>query len=475
MSTVQRLAKNTSLLMFSQISSFIIAFIYTVYMARYLGVEDFGLLSFALALISIIGIFADLGLNTLMTRELSRDKFLTRKYVNNIFSVKLVLLSVLLIATALIINLLGYPQKTIYVIYFIVLSLISTTFSGTFYSLFQAYENLKYQSIGGILNSGLMLIGVLIVVYYKLSVVEFALLYLIVGMIVLVYCLYITSIDFIMPKIGDDWDFDKEMIKLALQFGLIGIFSTVYVWIDSLMLFFMQGNQAVGLYNVAYRIVLVLLFIPIVINTAIFPVMSRMYGKSGKLKKIVEKYFKLMLLIGIPLGVGGTLLSNKIILLIFGVEYAGSIPALQILIWATVCTFANAAFVQLFQSTNKQMLVTKVTGIGMVENIILNLAIIPTFSYIGASINTLITEFTVAILLIIAANKTRYAFKGKKFLEDITKITASSLIMGSFIWLFKDLNLFILIVTSILIYIIVLYTLGVIDKEDKEIILKIMN
>lgn len=321
-----------------------------------------------------------------------------------------------------------------------------------------------------------MLIGVLIAVYYQLSVVEFALLYFIVGMIVLVYCLHITSKNFILPKIGGDWDFDKEMIKLALQFGLIGIFSTVYVWIDSLMLFFMQGNQAVGLYNVAYRIVLVLLFIPVVINTAIFPVMSRMYGKSGNsLKKIVEKYFKLMLMIGIPIGVGGTLLSNKIILLIFGTAYVGSIPVLQILIWATVCTFANAAFVQLFQSTNKQMLVTKVTGIGMVENIILNLTLIPTFSYIGASINTLITEFTVAILLIIAANKTRYALKGKKFLTDITKITTCSLIMGSFIYLFKDLNLFFLLIASTIIYIISLYVIDVLDKEDKEIINKIMN
>ncbi len=58
------------------------------------------------------------------------------------------------------------------------------------------------------------------------------------------------------------------------------------------MLSFMQGNDAVGLYNAAYRIVLLLLFIPTVINSAISPVMSRLYVSShNSLEKIVEKYF----------------------------------------------------------------------------------------------------------------------------------------------------------------------------------------
>ncbi len=68
------------------------------------------------------------------------------------------------------------------------------------------------------------------------------------------------------------------------------------------MLSFMQGDQAVGLYNAAYRIVLLLLFIPTVINTAIFPVMSKLYDSStDSLKIIVEKYFKYMILIGFQL------------------------------------------------------------------------------------------------------------------------------------------------------------------------------
>jgi O-antigen/teichoic acid export membrane protein len=242
------------------------------------------------------------------------------------------------------------------------------------------------------------------------------------------------------------------------------------------MLSFMQGNQAVGLYNAAYRIVLLLLFIPSVINIAIFPVMSRLYGSSrGALKKIVEKYFKLMILLGIPIGVGVTLLASQIINIIFGKAYLESTPALQILIWATVCTFANAAFVQLFQSTNKQILMTKVTFIGMIVNITLNLILIPKFSYIAASFNTLITEFLLLTMVLILVNRSGYLVKGKILSLDVIKIIISSLIMGMFIWLFKDLNLFILIFASAFLYLIVVLALKGINSEDINIIKNIRS
>ena len=90
MNAIQRFAKNIGSLFTSQILSYLISLVYTIYLVRYLGVENYGILSFALALVSILGIFADFGLNILTTREISREKSLTNKYLNNVFSLKLV-------------------------------------------------------------------------------------------------------------------------------------------------------------------------------------------------------------------------------------------------------------------------------------------------------------------------------------------------------------------------------------------------
>lgn len=478
MNAIQKITKNISTLFIAQIFSYIIGFIYTIYLVRYLGVGNYGILSFALALTSILGIIPDFGLNILMTREIAKEKSLTIKYVNNVFSIKLLLISILVLLTFLILSLSEYSPQIIYVIYFMVIFMIFNTFS-IFYSwLFQSYEKLQYQSIAVILNSLLMFVGVLILIYYNSSLVTFSFLYAVVGVLILVYYLIISkkSFGFSYPKIEIDWDFWKVTIKTAAPFGFMGVFMTIYVMIDSVMLFFMQGNQAVGLYNAAYRIVLLLIFIPTVINTAIFPVMSRLYISSrDSLKKIVEKYFKYMIMIGIPIGVVITLLANQIIILIYGSPYLGSAPALQILIWATVLTYTNAAFVQLFQATNKQMLITKITFITMMVNIILNLILIPKFSYIAASFNTLITELIIGIIVLILANRLGYFVNVKKLLKDFVKIIIAAIIMMFFILLFENLYIVILISLSAILYVIVLFVLKGIDNEDVNIIKSVLK
>ncbi|MFZ0441867.1 MAG: flippase [Methanobacterium sp.] len=473
MNASQNFFKNIGSLFTSQVFGYIITLIFTIYLVRYLGVANYGILTFALALTSMLGIFADFGLNTLMTREVVRNKSLTNKYLNNIFSIKLLQVTILMIFVLVIVKVLDYPIETVYVLYFMMILLIFNTFSNFFASLFQAYEKLEYQSIASVLNSILMLIGILILINYNYGLVTFTILYALVGGLILIYYLFISTkiFKFSRPKIEVDWDFWKPTIKTAAQFGLIGVFVTIYIWIDSVMLSFMQGNEAVGLYNAAYRIVLFLLFIPTVINSAIFPVMSRLYvSSSNSLEQIVEKYFKFMILIGIPIGVLITILSTQIIILIFGNAFLASAPALQILIWATVLTFGNAAFVQLFQSTNKQILLTKITFIGMVVNITLNFILIPKFSYIAASFNTLLTELIILSLVMIMAYRLGYINKGTRLIKDSIKIIISSLLMGLFIWEFKDLNLLILILISGFLYLTILLVLRGIDSDDIKII-----
>jgi len=81
MNTIQRIAKNTGVLLVSQIASYILGFFFVMYTARYLGAAGFGILSFALAFTSILGVFADLGLRQLTVRKMRETK---RKQVNTV-------------------------------------------------------------------------------------------------------------------------------------------------------------------------------------------------------------------------------------------------------------------------------------------------------------------------------------------------------------------------------------------------------
>jgi O-antigen/teichoic acid export membrane protein len=93
MNTVQRIAKNTGVLLASQIASYILGLFFIMYTARYLGAEGLGILSFALAFTGIFGVFADLGLSTLTIREVARDKSLAGKYLGNVAVMKVILVA----------------------------------------------------------------------------------------------------------------------------------------------------------------------------------------------------------------------------------------------------------------------------------------------------------------------------------------------------------------------------------------------
>jgi O-antigen/teichoic acid export membrane protein len=446
-----------------------------MYTARYLGAEGFGILSFALAFAGIFGIFTDVGLRILTVREVARDKSLAEKYLGNIVVMKIILSIITIGLIGITINLLGYPLQTIKVVYLISLSIVFSAFSGMFYSIFQAYEKMEYQSLGQILSSVLMLGGALFAISEKFDVIGFASIYFAVSTIILGYSFVVCAWKFVLPKIKVDLDFWKSTLKEALPFGLTGIFVTIYYWIDSIMLSLMQGDEAVGWYNAAYRLIMVLLFIPSILNMVIFPAMSRFFITSKEsLRFAYEKYFKYMAIVGIPLGLGTTLLADRIILLIFGAEYINSVIALQILVWSSVFIFLNGAFARLLEASNYQMTITKITGICMVENVVLNLIIIPKFSYIGASATTVITEFTALILCIIVSSNIGYNISKNNIINAL-KVVIASLVMGLLIINSEDLNSFFLILASIALYFSVLYLLKGFSKDDVTLLMAITN
>ena len=86
MNTIKRIAKNTAVLLISNITGKVLGFFYVMYAARYLQAAGFGILSFALAFTGLFGVLADAGLIQLSIRELARDRQATLKYLRNIMN-----------------------------------------------------------------------------------------------------------------------------------------------------------------------------------------------------------------------------------------------------------------------------------------------------------------------------------------------------------------------------------------------------
>jgi O-antigen/teichoic acid export membrane protein len=247
----------------------------------------------------------------------------------------------------------------------------------------------------------------------------------------------------------------KKLIKEAWPFAVIGISANIYVWIDTLILSAMQGEVVVGLYNASYRLITVLLFIQLIFSYTLYPVMSKQFNSSKEALRIsFEKGLKILMMVALPIGIGTVLIADKVILLVYGKEFLGSVIALQILIWSTVLVFARTPYGVLLGASRRQLTYTKIIILAVILNIILNLLFIPLYSYVGAGIALIITDSIILVLSIIA---TRAEFSIKTSTKiDLIKIVIASVIMGISMNYFINLNLFLVILLGSMIYIICL-------------------
>jgi O-antigen/teichoic acid export membrane protein len=486
MSAVSKVAKNTTVLLIAQVISYIFAFFYTIYTARYLGASGFGIISSALALGAILSIFTELGLSTLTVREVSRDKSLANKYIGNTLALKLILSTITLTILVVVVTLGHYSPQISDVIYYITLSFVVGAFTSIFYSIFQAYEKMEYQSIGQIITSIIMFSGILLIIYYQLSIVEFGLIYLIASIISLIYGVIVCVWKFVLPKIEIDlnlWksaltkiELDTNLWKFliieAIPLAISSVFLLIAFKIDTLLLLYYSGSAATGLYNAAYNLMSALMFVPLVYVSAIFPLLSRLNVSSKELLKYsYEKSFKYLIILSLPIAVGTTLLASPIILMIYKSGFSQSIAALQILIWAIPFIFVNYILGTAINSINKQRETVKTTFVVMLLNIVLNVYLLPRYGLIAACYVTVLTELTCFMLWFHIMNIHGYKFN---ILKILYKPIIASLVMALAIILLHA-NVFMVIIIATLIYFGVLYLLKTFTEDDISLIKRVIG
>jgi O-antigen/teichoic acid export membrane protein len=474
MTTFERASRNVILLIGAQGINYAFAFLTNAYAARYLGPAGFGVLSFGIAFTGILSIFSDLGFRKLIARDLARDKTLIRRYMGNIVVIRFLSLGVIGTCGVFFMVSTGYPVSTVRVVYLLLLGMACRVFSEIIYALFQSQEDLRYEAVGNVLYNIMLLVGTGYSIISELGVEAIARVYFLSSLIILIYSVCVCSIRFQFPFPRFEWAFWKDKIPEALPFGLVGFFEVIYHWLDTIMLSVMQSAQVVGWYNAAYRLFLVSLFASSSVNLVIFPIISKMSVSSKDitlLRTIYDKYFKFMTIIGIGLGIGATFLADRIVLLVYGEDYMPSVLVFQVLMGSAVLIFINSAFVRLFESTGGQLVITKVAGIAAALNIVLNFLLIPSYSYIGASIATVLSELLITVWLIAVASKSIYGLPASINPVHLFRVALSGLFMGLFIWSLNGLVSFMILApAAVVVYCGAIYFLNVFDAHDLSII-----
>ena len=474
MNHLQKIFKNMSWLLISQIIASICAFIWTILMARYLGVNNYGIFGFATSLTGILMIITDMGLNNHVVRHIATNYESAPKYLGNAMPLKSIFGLGTIIITLVILIVMKSNEIVVIVTLLFTLEVIIKSFIGLIDGSFQAFEEGKYQGIGNLILHILLLIFILIAIFTDLGILGIAISYIIANLIAFAFEYYILTKNIVKPKFEIDVEFYKKITIIALPFAVTGLLYTIYYSIDIVMLTNIVGDYATGIYNAAYKLISVLTLFYSVYLAVIFPVMSKFFKNDESMLLIsFEKSVKYLMLITIPLAMATMIYSTDLIQFIYGYDYDAASSVLSILIWTVCLLFINGAANTVLNASYREVTLTKIYAIAAIFNIILNFFMIPQFSYNGAAITTVLSDILILIMQSYVIYKLGHR-PNKKLYSDLVKIIIGSGILGILLYFLK-LNMWVALPVGIIIYFAIIYLLKVFDNDDKYIIKEILG
>lgn len=445
-----------------------------VYIARILGAAEYGKFTFALAFVSLFLVFSDLGLSTIVNREFAREKEEIKEFYS-VLSLK-ILLSLGALILILIGSFLVTPDETVRkVIWLLAIYVLVNSFYTIIYSFFYARQRMEYEALGEILNA-LAATGLGLFVIFKFpSVINLSYAYLFSATIALIFILALLHFKFLPLKLSWGKKVWQKFLSMSWPLALASLFSTLYANIDSVMMGYLNQTTATGWYNASYRIVQIALLPMGLIAGSFFPVFSkfarpekdaiaeRIKEMKASLQKIWNYDLKLMVLLAVPLTVGGITLAPKIIDFIYGQDFLPSILAFQILMIMTGIIFIYRPFYEVLVASDRQKKIFWVVAAGAIINIVLNLILIPKYSLYGAAAATTITHLSMFILLFKLTSKyTLIETFNFKFIFYLASAVFSSILMYFVISspLIYNLNIFVSILAGALVYSLALSVLN---------------
>jgi O-antigen/teichoic acid export membrane protein len=196
------------------------------------------------------------------------------------------------------------------------------------------------------------------------------------------------------------WRFELPLLRewfwKGLPFALTFVLTILYFRIDQPLVYALRSHEEAGWYGAAYKPFEALLFIPMTFLAVVFPVLSIYHReRRDELLDAIGRFYKALLLIGWPISVGMFVLAHPLIKVLQ--LYPRSEDAFRILALALGIAFINNAFIGALNASDRQSSFTWAAGWSLLVNVALNLILIPTVGFVGASWATVATEVVLGV------------------------------------------------------------------------------
>ena len=437
---LEKVIRNSGWLLFDAIVRGASTFLVVAWVARYLGPTEFGELSYVIAYLGFFQVVANLGMDTIVVREIAKlppnsNKSFKKSPQNSLivinnsksqlsskigetlgaaFTLRLIVGTISwIVAVGGMVVLYGWGSKNVLLTALAGSCLVfqaANTIDLWFQSQNQSWRTVMVRFAAFLISNGLRIIFILA----KLPLVFFAVAIFIEFLVTAVALSYAYK----QFSCGSAWvlkikNIGLELFKESLPFILSGLSIAIYMRIDQVMVRNMLGDEVLGIYSSALALTSLWYVIPSIICTSVLPTITLIKSRDHKLflKQIVRIF---RILIAISISVSGIVLwqSDNLVYFFYGNKYSLGSDILKILIFTTIPVFIGVGQSIWITNEKKSKLFLMQTLAGAFASVGLNILLIPIYGLTGAAIGLLVSEL-ISVFLISAV------FEKKLFLMQI--------------------------------------------------------
>jgi O-antigen/teichoic acid export membrane protein len=399
-SNLLKIADNIGWLVLDKVLRMGIGLLVGVWIARYLGPEQFGLLNYVAALIGLFGALAGMGLQGIVVREIvrfpaSREDILGTAAVLQLLAGTLAY-GLLLVTVYHLRSGEKLAQLIAAILGAILLAKATEVASHWFESQVQSKYTVWIQNAAFVafacVKITLLLNGASLILFAWAMLAE-------VLLVALALTIALHWLGPPIPSLRINRLRCLELLRSGWPLMLSNVAIVIYMKIDQIMIGQILGNDAVGIYSAAVRISEIWYFLATAVAASVLPAVLDAKKKSEELyKHRMQRLFDLMTWFAVIVSLPIAFFAKPLVTMLFGAEYGEAGDILAIHVWATVFVFLGVAGGNWFLAENKQLFSLHRTALGAVTNIFLNMLLIPMMGMVGAAWSTLISYALAAML-----------------------------------------------------------------------------
>jgi O-antigen/teichoic acid export membrane protein len=410
-----------------------------VLIARYLGTEGFGHFSFILAAVSVFQLVADMGVRNIVIRDIALEK---EKFHLHLSTARTLLWSLSVVSLgciAVVANLLALSDDLRYSMYLAGVAVILTFYGLGYSAVLRAFEEMGWDIFGFILHKVIFIACIGLITQTSLGLQGVFAAMLLANALQWLYYWAVVRLRHGRATPSLNFTAAWSLLWEAFPLGMAEILRRLTRHVDKLLLAAMSTPVALGLFSAAYKFLEAMSPFTTNLTLPLFPVFSRFARTSPvMLFRALEQSLKFLYVLAMPLAVMMFVLSEPLVVLFFGEAYTEAAAALRLISPGVVFIFPTSVYGYVFTALGRQRLYMGCVAASLAVNTLLDLLLIPSYSYWGAALASTSAEAVLFLVGMIVLHRLGSELSG---LWLVWRPLVAGLGMGLCCWLTKDLGL----------------------------------